>query len=427
MTISLPHDLTSQPSAGMDPDLTFIDHEVSQRLFGASRKQIGRYSVVEVLGSGGMGLVYLATDDHLRRRIAIKLLNSQSHTSEGMERLLREARAMARVSHPGVVQIYEAGVQSSQVVIAMEYVQGTTLSEWAMRTRAWRDVREMFVAIGKGVCAAHAVGIIHRDLKPSNILIDPIGHPKVADFGLARENSEDPRESAGTTAPRLQAPDHSDLTVPGALLGTPRYMSPEQHQGQAVSFSSDQYSFCVVMWEVLYRQYPFAVVDEDGLCAAKLSAQVISPPSGARVPARLRKALLRGLRTDPADRWPTMQALVAEIERDLWPRRLPWILAVAGLLAAPVAYLTQSMASEVPGATCAEAYSERISTVWNDHVRRELSQHFGRADIDWLFRGHRCLGGPGPGARSLCAGVAASRTISVRIVDRAGAEGYTGR
>lgn len=380
MTISSVDNVRFRSSIGIDADLAFIDHEVSRRLFGASRRRIGRYPLLEVLGSGGMGLVYLAADDHLQRRVAIKLLSSESHTPEGMERLLREARAMARLSHPCVVQVYEAGVEAGQIFIAMEYIEGATLREWTANARPWRAVREMFVAIGKGVLAAHAVGIVHRDLKPGNILIDTEGRPKVADFGLARKETEQAGEFVSPTVPDLNMASIGDLTLPGAQVGTPRYMSPEQHRGDSVSFASDQYSFCVVMWEALYRQYPFAGADDDALRVAKATGEVMSPPASARIPAILRRALLRGLRPDPADRWPSMAALVAELERDPWPRRLPWVMAFAGLLVAPAVFIAQAWMTEAPGATCTATAVTRVSTVWNDDVRQSLASHLTGAD-----------------------------------------------
>ncbi len=195
-----------------------------------SGTRIGRYVVSKCIGAGAMGVVYIARDPDLGRSVAIKLLRAELSVSpEGRARLLREAQAMAQLSHPNVITIHDVGSHEHGVFLAMEYVDGGTLGDW-MRTapRTWRDVLEKFLAAGEGLAAAHEAGLVHRDFKPDNVLVGKDGRVCVTDFGLARAASlaedEDPRESPG------ERPQHLELSMTrtGTLLGTPAYMAPEQ-------------------------------------------------------------------------------------------------------------------------------------------------------------------------------------------------------
>lgn len=377
-------DLNSAASGrSSDPDAAWIDNRVAQRLFGAGHRRIGRYRVLGVLGSGGMGLVYLATDDQLQRQVALKLLNARSHTPEGVERLLREARAMARLSHPRVVQVYEAGVHDGHIFIVMEYVAGSTLAEWPFAPgRPWRAVRDAFVAIAQGICAAHAVGIVHRDLKPSNILVDQHGRPKVADFGLARTEQEGITEPVLDTQPPPAGPLAPELTLSGVAVGTPRYMAPEQQHTQITSFASDQYSFCLLMWEMLYQGHPFEAPDAEAMLAAKLAGKVHPRPRHTTVPIRIHRALLRGLQAVPSTRWPSMIELLDQLERDPWPRRHPWLTLLAAALVAPAIFTAQLLSREPPGKSCTASALHRSDTVWNQSVRAALLERFAEGHLE---------------------------------------------
>src|SRR5215471_9611631 len=192
----------------------------------------GRYKLVEKLGVGGMGVVYLAEDPQLGRQVAIKLMDPKTSgtqsASEGRGRLLREAQALAQLSHPNVIAVYDVGTSANQVFIAMEYVEGSTLSQWlAERKRTWHEVLSTFVQAGRGLAAAHAAGIVHRDFKPDNVLVGNDGRVRVLDFGLARPLAET------KTAPRLAKLD-VPVTEPGRFIGTPAYMAPEQLTGEQV-------------------------------------------------------------------------------------------------------------------------------------------------------------------------------------------------
>ncbi|WP_434387001.1 serine/threonine-protein kinase [Melittangium boletus] len=228
--------------------------------------QVGRFIPLKVLGQGGMGVVYAAYDPDLDRKVALKLLlvkDGDTDVQLGRARLLREAQAMARVSHPHVIPVFEVGTWAGQVFVAMELVEGGTLREWLnARPRSWREVLEKYLAAGRGLAAAHAAGLVHRDFKPANVLVGRTGRVHVTDFGLARPVAqpelEDPAASEDT--PRsphpLLAPGAS-LTLSGMVMGTPRYMSPEQFRGDVLDARSDQFSFCAALYMGLYGTRPF--------------------------------------------------------------------------------------------------------------------------------------------------------------------------
>ncbi len=298
--------------------------------------RIGRFVIVRKLGEGGMGVVFDAFDPELERRVAIKLLRPamrHHRNSQGEARLLREAQTMAKLSHPNVVQIYEVGEVDDLVFLAMEFIAGKDLRAWlAARPRSWREVRAVFMQAGQGLAAAHAAGITHRDFKPDNVLVGDDGRVRVLDFGLARpqRGSEvDERLPAGAG---VGTSHKVTLTQIGAYVGTPAYMSPEQHLCKPADPQSDQFSFCVGLHECLYGRRPFL-----GKTSAELRLAVFRPPEPPpgerRVPARLRRIVLRGLSVDPANRFPDMQALLAELGRDparTW-KRVGLGLGVLGL------------------------------------------------------------------------------------------------
>jgi hypothetical protein len=261
-----------------------------------------------------MGAVHVAFDERLDRRVAIKLLHQTEMKSELVrERVLREAQAMARVSHANVVPIYEVGEADEQIFIAMEYVDGTTLKEWQKQPRPWQEVLRMYLEAGQGLRAAHEVGLIHRDFKADNVLIGKDGRLRVADFGLARlgagrlvaPGSELPAPSGD----RLAAP----LTVVGAISGTPGYMYPEQYQAADVDASSDQFSFCASLFEALYRRLPYAGDTLVELAANTLAGKLEAQPAGSQVPIEVHVALVRGPAVDPAKRFASMAALLAAL------------------------------------------------------------------------------------------------------------------
>jgi serine/threonine protein kinase len=209
-------------------------------------RAVGRYLLLDQLGSGGMGVVYSAYDPGLDRKVAVKLLRlSQAEHKSSKARLLREAQAMARLQHPNVLAVFDAGTLGDEVFIAMELVHGSNVTAWlAQQRRSWREILQVFISAGRGLAAAHAADLVHRDFKPDNVLIGQDGRVRVTDFGLARDLGAE--HSLSLTASELTPwMEESRLTRTGMLLGSPAYMSPEQFQSRNVDARSDQFSFCV--------------------------------------------------------------------------------------------------------------------------------------------------------------------------------------
>jgi tetratricopeptide (TPR) repeat protein/predicted Ser/Thr protein kinase len=314
---------------------------------------VGRYRVLERVGAGGMGVVYAAFDPELERKVALKFLRHDLGGGEAQQqfeaRLRREAQAMAKLAHPNVAAVHDVGHYGGRVFVAMEFIEGPTLGRWlAQGPRPMRQVLETFAAAGRGLAAAHAAGLVHRDVKPENVLVGDDGRVRVVDFGLVRADAgaetaaggDEPTgagepmgggESAGGPAlsPAL------GLTVAGAIMGTPAYMAPEQHRGREADAKSDQFSFCVALYEALYGERPFAGRTLDELRAAVLAGRVRPAPRGARVPGWLRRVLGRGLSVAPEGRFASMAALLAALGHDPGrrARRVAAGAAVVGLLA----------------------------------------------------------------------------------------------
>ncbi|MEJ7597039.1 MAG: serine/threonine-protein kinase [Kofleriaceae bacterium] len=278
--------------------------------------KIGRFVVVGELGSGGMGIVYEAHDRELDRRVALKVLRGEAASDEERVRMLREGQAMARITHPNVITVYEVGVDGGLVFLAQELLDGGNLAQWLAQSRSRDDILAKFVAAGRGLAAAHAAGLVHRDFKPDNVLLGKDGRVRVADFGLARALGVDEvillTRRAGV--PRESSPHPmSSLTRTGAVMGTPMFMAPEQHEAETVDERTDQFSFCVALYHALYGEYPFAGRTSVALADNVLRGQLQKPSK--KIPARLRAVVVRGLAVAPADRYPTMDALLAELTR----------------------------------------------------------------------------------------------------------------
>jgi tetratricopeptide (TPR) repeat protein len=301
---------------------------------------VGRHVILGLVGRGGMGDVYAAYDPELDRKVALKVLRSRSaRTADGEARLLREAQAIAKLSHPNVVVVYEVGTVRDDVFIAMEFVDGVTVGRWlAQEARSVADVLGVFLAAGRGLGAAHDAGIIHRDFKPENVMVTGDGQVRVMDFGLARPLVSEPEPAAeaedgaatggapgaatatatATAAAYLQL----KITQTGVQVGTPAYMAPEQFRmDERIDARTDQFSFCVALYEALHGERPFRGDSVGALRDSVLGGKLRPPPAGTRVPAWLRRVLLRGLSRDPAARWESMGALLAALERDPRARR----------------------------------------------------------------------------------------------------------
>jgi len=322
--------------------------------------KLGRYVVLELLSAGGMGVVYSAFDPELERKVALKVLRPLASGAEtpaqAQGRLLREAQSMARLSHPNVLPVFDVGAVGEQVFLAMELVEGGTLGEWlAEAPRGWREAVGVFLEAGRGLAAAHAASLVHRDFKPGNVLIGRDGRVRVTDFGLARPTLIEVRSEAEGEQKREKGVS--------ATAGTPAYMAPEQFRGGTLDARSDQFSFCVALWEALYGERPFggktAAEHRDEVLAGRLKP----PPASARVPAWLHQILLRGLSIEPEGRYLFMESLLDALARSQRGARLArWgIGAAAALLLASIVAVLQL--GHTSAGRCAEA-GKPIEDVW---------------------------------------------------------------
>ena len=286
---------------------------------------LGRYVILETLGQGGMGVVYSAYDPQLDRRIAIKLLR-HSTSDEGNARLLREARAMARLNHRNVATVHDVGTVDDSVFIAMEFVEGETLKRWISERAGtssfgFRDVLELYLDAGEGLAAAHDAGLIHRDFKPENVMLTPQGRVVVLDFGLAAPPAE------GASVGNLVF-ENNDLTMTGTIMGTPAYMSPEQITGSPIGPTSDQFSFCVALYEGLFGTRPYAGNSIEDLRGQLISGDRVPPPSNRDVPGWVIEPLERGLQRDPKSRYASMRELLAALRADPARKRRKMVAGV---------------------------------------------------------------------------------------------------
>jgi tetratricopeptide (TPR) repeat protein len=280
-------------------------------------QRIGRYVVKTLLGRGGMGVVYRATDPDLKRPVAIKLLHDKLLAGEVIrQRFLQEAQAMASLTHPNIVSVFDVGTDEGRIFIAMEFIEGTTLRDWMMQPRSWREIRDTFVRAGQGLAAAHKRGIIHRDFKPDNVLISDEGRVCVSDFGLARSIGEADGAPRGARVGSSAGLAPSTLTSTGEVMGTPAYMAPEQHHGEATDGRTDQFSFCVALYEALFGERPFKGKTMLELAVTVDAGTIEAPAQARKVPSWLRAVVLRGLRPNPGDRYPSMANLLAALSRD---------------------------------------------------------------------------------------------------------------
>ena len=374
---------------------------------------IGRYVVLGEIGSGAMGIVLAAFDPELNRKVALKILVPVERRGKlpPAARLLREAQAIARLSHPNVVNVYDVGRHGDAVFLAMEFVEGVSLGTWLEQTpRSLETVLEVFGHAGRGLAAAHQAGLVHRDFKPDNVLVSAEGRVRVLDFGLARADpsrytgsydnirasSSGPSSSgvpsASSLAPSgeidlLEAPEpgvplprnwsdsdvlNTSLTRDDAVVGTPRYMAPEQHGGVGADARSDQYSFCVALYQALYNQDPFEAPTLQQLVERKHEGRIAPVPQTSGVPLWLEDIMMRGLAVDPDDRWPSMDALVDALERDPSASRRRWLGAAGGvvLLGSLMAAIGYRQGSEERPCQGSE---EHLQEVWNSQRKAQVA------------------------------------------------------
>ncbi len=325
---------------------------------------VGRFELRGVLGEGGMGRVYRAHDPTLDREVALKVLRAR--TRRGADALWGEAQAMARLSHPNVLPVFDVGRHEGSLFIAMELVEGDTLRGWLRgRSRSVPEIVEVFLAAGRGLVAAHEAGLVHRDFKPSNVMIGDDGHVRVMDFGLARVGDE----GSGSGGPATVGHDGGPLsqTQSGSIEGTPPYMAPEQHLGPVVGEAGDQYAFCVSLWEALHGVRPFAAETFDELLEAKHRG----PPASPRpLPHPLHALMVRGLSVRPQDRFDSMTSLLADLGRVVRRRNPRWIIGLS--LASVVGVV--ALGSSLGRTPLCEGGEERIAAVWDETRRTQVHE-----------------------------------------------------
>ena len=363
--------------------------------------RIGRYLILDELGAGTMGVVYAAYDPELDRKVAIKLLKSRRDEQlASRQRLQREAQALAKLDHRNVVGVYDVGVHEGQLWLAMEFVEGQTLRMW-MNTgrRKWAEVLRVLLEAGRGLAAAHGVGFVHRDFKPDNVMIHQSGRVRVMDFGLARaeiheDDKTEPDASLGR-APidqlghfRTIGTDH--LTETGTVMGTPAYMARELFDGQPADARSDQFAFCVTLYEALYGERPFAGTKVSRLIRAVAEGRVSEPSRDAKVPLWLRAIVVRGLSPDPAARWPSMIDLLEALEQGPRRRRRRALCMAGALLCT---FASAYLAGRVwQSARMCAGVGDEVEQVWTEMRRAELEARFEASEQPYAGDAWRRVG-----------------------------------
>jgi len=368
-------------------------------------EQVGRYLILERVGQGGMGIVYAAWDPDLGRRVAIKLLRTDKQHAEGrtigQARLLREAQAMARVSHPHVIPVFDVGTLGEGVFVAMEFVDGPTLKKWVKdEGHSWHQVLDTFLAAGRGLAGAHAAGLVHRDFKPDNVLIGKDGRVRVTDFGLARmaeDGVEPPRPALPEGALDHAAPELVQVTLDGHAVGTLMYMAPEQRRGEAPDARADQFSFCVALYWALFGVWPFdrtrsSARDADysppsshkgtsrpSQRAADLrpidpATGAFEPPRDSKVPAFIKKAIMRGLSPEPSARFPSMDELLVQLEYRPRVKRMAAGAAALALVTLGGTYAWQARQAAQAQALLCTGAEQKLAGIWDDAARRQVTE-----------------------------------------------------
>ncbi|MCR9164611.1 MAG: tetratricopeptide repeat protein [Nannocystaceae bacterium] len=347
---------------------------------GAGRL-FGRYLIIEQVGAGGVGAVYAAYDPVLDRRVALKVLRARSDDATHADShhhasLVREAKALASLSHPNVVTVHDVGREDDRTFIAMELVEGRDLSQWCKEreARTWRETLKMFIDAGRGLAAAHAKGILHRDFKLANVLVGHDEWVRVSDFGLARNVS--PQDTPGLDTLELEAPTmDTSVSVAGRMVGTPYYMAPEQLDGET-TVRSDVYAFCLALHDAIYgaRAFEAATLMELAVLKAKGAPKPPADPRG--VPAPVRAAIERGLAPSPVDRWESMGSLLEVLEHAMRPKaRAPWPWVLGLGVVGAVAFGTSTEPDDA--CTGSEAALEQV---WSEARAAALTQGIAASD-----------------------------------------------
>jgi hypothetical protein len=369
-----------------------------------------------------MGELFLGWDSQLDRKLAIKLVHARSSSSAAEERLRLEAKALAQLSHPNVVQVFEVGSHAGRVYVAMEFVEGKSLRDWLAAlgldgTQRTKAIVDHFVAAGRGLEAVHGSGLIHRDFKPSNVVVGDDGRVRIIDFGLASELDEGPDDTPPQTngeavhvAPEPGRWD-ATLTDTGVLLGTPRYMAPEQWRGRPGDLRSDQFAFCVSLFEALYGTHPFEHTGVEGLAKrasstlrrlgqkmglaeAMAGTEIQLPADSGEVPARVREALVRGLSLDPDHRFANMGELLDHMAPPVSSGRWALVAGIGFLLVLALALVLLIVPERTDASTTSAIARARLEAVAaRDLVRVEqgVAELLGAgqiAEADATFAGY---------------------------------------
>jgi tetratricopeptide (TPR) repeat protein len=356
---------------------------------------VGRYVVLDVLGEGGMGVVYNGYDPELDRKVAIKLLQTGATGTSGSEEawLLREAQALARLSHPNVVAVHDVGtLPGDRVFVAMELVEGQTLRAWLKKERpSWREVVHVMTEAGAGLAAAHRAHLVHRDFKPDNVLVGADGRARVMDFGLARLHHDDAVDSEtssrspfpladGARSSDLhidaRSPLTEELTTAGTVVGTPAYMAPELFRGSGADARSDQFAFGVALFEALYRARPYSKEDlrtaAEGVAGVK--PREPAPDQKSKVPAAIQRVVLKAIALEPDQRYPSMDALLVELAIDPAARRRK-LLYAAGVVVTTLAIVGGTLVVSRSSATAdipCKGIDHRLAGVWDAAVKKDV-------------------------------------------------------
>ena len=348
----------------------------------------GRYVLLHRLGAGGSGWVFAAFDPELNRKIAIKVLRTDREASPQASaarmRLLREAQAMARLKHPNVLPVYDVGTLEhagdERVFLAMELVEGGTLRQWLKQPRSRRETLDVICAAGRGLAAAHDAGLVHRDFKPENVLIGNDGRVCVTDFGLVRSSGDSDVTAAAPDAAATESSSalETPLTRANAVMGTPGYMAPEQYRGETADARTDQFSFCVTLFEALYGERPFPGRTVGDIRIATLAGKLVEPPRAAGVPRWLERTVLRGLHAERSARYDDMHALLAALAADPAIRRRRWLVRAGVVVAALGAVFAARQLAARKAAVCRGA-EQKLVGVWDDDVRTRIERSLAAA------------------------------------------------
>ncbi len=368
---------------------------------------VGRYVVIDFVDAGGMGAVYQAFDPELNRSVALKILTPDregaqdtAQIKQNRNRMLREAQALAQLSHPNVVTVFDVGAYQNSVFIAMEFVEGRTYRQWQTETEPSRAEKlRVLMAAGRGLQAAHQAGIVHRDFKPANVMVGNDGRVMVLDFGLARaadapDASEPMAESSDSLVGMSDSSDSSvslslsgdsagnllseSLTQAGTVMGTIGYMSSEQLQGKPANEASDQFGFCLTLFESLYGAKPFQGKSISSL-RMRMKRGRLQRPEGVKIPRWLDAVIVRGLSYHGDERHASMQDLLAALADDptVKRRRRLKALGIAGIVVLSVLVSVLALWHGLTkGSRFCQGSEQKLTGVWDLTVAGQVKQAF---------------------------------------------------